>query len=175
MWVPLSTKQRHLYEEYLTNRDFLRAMARSTLPVECINYLKTLCRHPFLLEASKAALRRKEAKANDSFAGKEKSRFNTSAYQESSIYDEPIPEVKNQPHSSKYRLPANDLGLDELTESFKSLKIKKKNKENLAGNSFFPGVDAGEGLLTDQQCNDSDDDENNGSRHFGQSRTDKFR
>ena len=60
VWVPLSTEQRTIYQEFMESKTFKYAMIRSTYPVEIINHLKTLCRHPFLLEASSVNMRRKE-------------------------------------------------------------------------------------------------------------------
>ena len=60
VWVPLSTEQRTIYQEFIASKTFKYAMIRSTYPVEIINHLKTLCRHPFLLEASSVNMRRKE-------------------------------------------------------------------------------------------------------------------
>lgn len=59
VWVPLSTEQRTIYQEFMESKTFKYAMIRSTYPVEIINHLKTLCRHPFLLEASSVNMRRK--------------------------------------------------------------------------------------------------------------------
>ena len=55
VWIPLSAKQHQLYEKYLTTRDVASALERARYPVEQINHLKTLCRHPFLIEAANAA------------------------------------------------------------------------------------------------------------------------
>ena len=55
VWIPLSNKQRQLYEKYLHNNEAIESVLtgeRKNYPIEVINHLKTLCRHPFLLEAS---------------------------------------------------------------------------------------------------------------------------
>ena len=56
VWVPLSTSQRQLYEKYLANRHVQQtlqsAQERKCFPVEVVNNLKTISRHPFLMEAS---------------------------------------------------------------------------------------------------------------------------
>ena len=56
VWVPLSTSQRQLYEKYLANRHvqltLQSAQDRKCFPVEVVNNLKTISRHPFLMEAS---------------------------------------------------------------------------------------------------------------------------
>ena len=54
MWVPLSSKQRALYCKYLEGRELEKVLSQSTYPIEAVNYLKTLCRHPFLTEATVA-------------------------------------------------------------------------------------------------------------------------
>ena len=59
VWIPLSAPQRQLYEEYLSTRDVASALERVHYPVEHINHLKTLCRHPFLAEAAHATRVRK--------------------------------------------------------------------------------------------------------------------
>lgn len=46
------------YEEYLKSRGVAVVLTQKTYPVQLINHLKTLCRHPFLLEASHAAKQR---------------------------------------------------------------------------------------------------------------------
>ena len=60
VWVPLSSEQRSIYENFIASKTFKYAMIRSTYPVEIINHLKTLCRHPFLLEASSVNMKRKD-------------------------------------------------------------------------------------------------------------------
>jgi SNF2 family DNA or RNA helicase len=60
VWSPLATSQRVLYEEFLQSRQFDKAMHRSTCPVEVINHLKTVCRHPLLIEALEANRRRRD-------------------------------------------------------------------------------------------------------------------
>jgi SNF2 family DNA or RNA helicase len=52
VWVPLSSKQRGLYSKYLEGRQMEKILSQSTYPIEAVNYLKTLCRHPFLTEAT---------------------------------------------------------------------------------------------------------------------------
>lgn len=54
IWVPLSNKQRDIYQSYIHKREVINALERANYPVEIINHLKTLCRHPYLLEASDA-------------------------------------------------------------------------------------------------------------------------
>lgn len=54
VWVPLSVKQRGLYSKYLEGRELEKVLSQSTYPIEAVNYLKTLCRHPFLTEATLA-------------------------------------------------------------------------------------------------------------------------
>jgi SNF2 family DNA or RNA helicase len=61
VWSPLATSQRSLYEEFLQSRQFDMAVHRNTCPVEVINHLKTVCRHPLLIEALDANRRRREA------------------------------------------------------------------------------------------------------------------
>lgn len=51
VWSPLATSQRELYEQFVDSRQFSLAINRSTCPVEVINHLKTVCRHPLLIEA----------------------------------------------------------------------------------------------------------------------------
>eukprot|EP01038_Epipyxis_sp_PR26KG_P004727 gene4727-6632_t len=51
IWIPLATKQRDMYESYLKSRyDYLQNL--NAYPLEAINQLKTICRHPFLLEVA---------------------------------------------------------------------------------------------------------------------------
>eukprot|EP01035_Chromulina_nebulosa_P018311 gene18311-23997_t len=57
IWIPLSTQQRNIYESYLKSRSVSMVLKKSTYPLEIINHLKTLCRHPFLIEAGKALAR----------------------------------------------------------------------------------------------------------------------
>ena len=55
VWIPLSQMQRQLYEKYLHENEAIESVLtgdRKNYPIEVINHLKTLCRHPFLLEAS---------------------------------------------------------------------------------------------------------------------------
>ena len=52
VWVPLSSKQRGLYSKYLEGRELQKVLTHSSYPIEAVNYLKTLCRHPFLTEAT---------------------------------------------------------------------------------------------------------------------------
>lgn len=70
VWVPLSGRQRemypktkhcrkvfyfmiHRYSNYLADKALQLTLQRSNYPVEAINYLKTLCRHPLLVEAAR--------------------------------------------------------------------------------------------------------------------------
>ena len=55
VWVPLAESQRQQYSEYLSTREVSNALQRTHYPVEHINHLKTLCRHPFLAEAGNAS------------------------------------------------------------------------------------------------------------------------
>lgn len=66
LWVPLSQKQRQVYCQYLGGREVTQALNRVGYPVEIINHLKTLCRHPLLLEAAK---RKKEMLAAQASSG----------------------------------------------------------------------------------------------------------
>lgn len=52
VWIPLSTTQRIVYEKYLRKRTVQDAMERKNFAVDVINDLKTISRHPFLMEAS---------------------------------------------------------------------------------------------------------------------------
>lgn len=54
VWVSLSSKQRGLYRSYLEGRQLKRVLSQSAYPIEAVNYLKTLSRHPFLTEATVA-------------------------------------------------------------------------------------------------------------------------
>jgi hypothetical protein len=54
VWIPLSTTQRIVYEKYLRKRTVQDAMERKNFAVDVINDLKTISRHPFLMEASEA-------------------------------------------------------------------------------------------------------------------------
>lgn len=54
VWIPLSSTQRKQYEEYIKSREVSIALkSQTTYPVQVINRLKTLCRHPLLIEATK--------------------------------------------------------------------------------------------------------------------------
>jgi DNA excision repair protein ERCC-6-like len=61
LWISLSSEQRAIYESYTKSSIYSSAFNRSTYPVEVINYLKTLCRHPVLLEV---AIKKKNAVAD---------------------------------------------------------------------------------------------------------------
>ena len=63
VWVAMSTTQRRIYEKYLQTREVELAVNRSQYPVEVINHLKTVCRHPFLIEASVALKKRAKEKS----------------------------------------------------------------------------------------------------------------
>jgi DNA excision repair protein ERCC-6-like len=63
VWTPLASTQRELYEKFLQSRQFLVAVNRATCPVEVINHLKTVCRHPLLIEALDMNRRRRAATA----------------------------------------------------------------------------------------------------------------
>ena len=52
VWIPLASTQRKVYEKYLLKRNVKDAMERKNLAVDVINDLKTISRHPFLMEAS---------------------------------------------------------------------------------------------------------------------------
>ena len=62
VWTALSSTQRKIYEKYLQTREVELAVNRSQYPVEVINHLKTVCRHPFLIEAAEALKRRLKEK-----------------------------------------------------------------------------------------------------------------
>ena len=51
VWIPLSYEQRNAYEHYLQSEKFKRAI-KTNCTVGAISYLKSLCRHPLLIEAS---------------------------------------------------------------------------------------------------------------------------
>ena len=61
-WISLAPVQRSIYEDFLRSSLFKSAVNRIQFPVEIITRLKTISRHPFLLEASDAMSKRKEAK-----------------------------------------------------------------------------------------------------------------
>ena len=65
VWVPLASSQRVLYEEFIHSREFDRAVHRNTCPVEVINHLKTVCRHPLLIEALVRNRQRREKFSNN--------------------------------------------------------------------------------------------------------------
>jgi hypothetical protein len=44
VWIPLSQKQRDLYEAYLHGSEMASVMQKSIYPIGVINYLKTLSR-----------------------------------------------------------------------------------------------------------------------------------
>jgi SNF2 family DNA or RNA helicase len=50
VWISLSKEQRTSYEQYVNSQYFTSQLANATYPVELINHLRTLCRHPLLLE-----------------------------------------------------------------------------------------------------------------------------
>ena len=55
-------------KEYLRSRTFKNAMSNlegKQIPIEAVNYLKTLSRHPLLIEASLVTKRRNEQKKHD--------------------------------------------------------------------------------------------------------------
>jgi SNF2 family DNA or RNA helicase len=55
------------YETYLGGREVSRLLKQPAYPLEAINRLKTLCRHPFLIEASSMAKQRKLKLQQDDF------------------------------------------------------------------------------------------------------------
>jgi hypothetical protein len=67
VWIPLSTTQRIVYEKYLRKRTVQDAMERKNFAVDVINDLKTISRHPFLMEASEAL---KKANGKDTMGGR---------------------------------------------------------------------------------------------------------
>ena len=62
VWITLSQQQRRLYEDFIRSKAFNEALNRKNFPVEVINRLKTLSRHPFLIEASEKNYQRKQSK-----------------------------------------------------------------------------------------------------------------
>ena len=54
VWIPLSSTQRKVYEKYLLKRTVKDALDRKNFAVDVINDLKTISRHPFLMEASES-------------------------------------------------------------------------------------------------------------------------
>eukprot|EP00981_Chlorochromonas_danica_P000057 scaffold26_cov159-Ochromonas_danica.AAC.20 len=54
VWVALSSQQREEYRRYLRSTAALSALTRTSYPVEVINTLKVLCRHPALLQISRS-------------------------------------------------------------------------------------------------------------------------
>ena len=66
VWVPLSSAQSSMYEDFLHSRQFSTALHRSTCPVEVISHLRTVCRHPFLIETALANKRRKASLSSSS-------------------------------------------------------------------------------------------------------------
>ena len=75
VWIPLSSAQSSMYEDFIHSRQFSTALHRSTCPVEVINHLKTVCRHPFLIEAALANKRRKSALASSSSSSSSTSKY----------------------------------------------------------------------------------------------------
>ena len=69
VWTALSSTQRKIYEKYLQTREVELAVNRSQYPVEVINHLKTVCRHPFLIEAAEVLKRRLKEKNVPVWAG----------------------------------------------------------------------------------------------------------
>ena len=65
VWTNLSPLQRSMYEDFIRSKVFNEALNRRNFPVEVINRLKTLSRHPFLIEASERNYRKKQAKELD--------------------------------------------------------------------------------------------------------------
>lgn len=62
VWIPLASTQRKVYEKYLLKRTVKDAMERTNFAVDVINDLKTISRHPFLMEASEKIRRINAAK-----------------------------------------------------------------------------------------------------------------
>lgn len=54
VWVALSSQQKEEYRRYLRSTAALSALTRTSYPVEVINTLKVLCRHPALLQISRS-------------------------------------------------------------------------------------------------------------------------
>lgn len=66
VWSPLASSQRELYEQFIHSRQFSTALNRSTCPVEVINHLKTVCRHPLLIEALEMNRKRRDQSTHPS-------------------------------------------------------------------------------------------------------------
>jgi hypothetical protein len=67
VWVPLSSCQRASYSTYLDHRATRECLSkhesRNSYPVEVVGHLRSLTRHPFLLELTMANTQRKALKA----------------------------------------------------------------------------------------------------------------
>lgn len=127
VWSPLATSQRELYEQFLDSRQFSIAVNRSTCPVEVINHLKTVCRHPLLIEALEVNRRRRaqqEAVANGTAVGATPShKSNQGQRQRQGQYE-----------------GSDDEGSDELTRSMAGLKVS----DTSAAQGQADGGDEGE-------------------------------
>ena len=69
VWIPLASTQRRVYEKYLLKRTVRDAMERKNLAVDVINDLKTISRHPFLMEASEVLRKINAAKKGEGERG----------------------------------------------------------------------------------------------------------
>ena len=69
VWIPLASTQRKVYEKYLRKRTVQDAMDRTSFAVDVINDLKTICRHPFLMEASEVVRQINAVKKRDALTG----------------------------------------------------------------------------------------------------------
>jgi len=49
IWIPLSTQQRELYQQYLATGNFKEIVVRAEFPIEAVTHLKSVCRYPYVL------------------------------------------------------------------------------------------------------------------------------
>jgi len=87
VWVPLSSAQSSMYEDFIHSRQFSKALHRSTCPVEVINHLKTVCRHPFLIEAALANKKRKASQQQQTTSSSSCQQDNKSHLEQQSFDD----------------------------------------------------------------------------------------
>lgn len=108
IWIPLSTKQRAMYEKYINDRDVLSALTRATYPVEIINHLKTLSRHPFLLEASNAIKSRTKSNVVPTSSDKDKEDVDSLVDSLSKLSFQKISSSSSNKKHNEYHLASGD-------------------------------------------------------------------
>lgn len=143
VWIPLATTQRIVYEKYLSKRTVQDAMIRKHLAVDVINHLKTISRHPFLMEVSEIQRKINEKKKN----------LNSSTITSSSYSS----------NTKSNSISKNDINsdIDSLYSAFDSLNLKNNKDSNTNntsnGNSSYKAIQKKSHSNNNDNYHDSDD------------------